>query len=372
MGKKVYIGVNNIPKNVTKIYVGVNGVARKVIKGYVGVNGVARVFWDGGGSIIGFWFYYSTIIEKIIDGKRYTVVPTQIPVEVRKKNTGIAFYFFIQQIEDGNIIENLVFTVSTDSTATPFNGIWGGQTYPFDSVDSTTVNNDTWYYTIGAPFDYDYAPQYPADISPNCIVKDADLEELYDVEDMVKGFLNRYVYTDDFAEDYQVGQTYNYVDADKEKTLRKAFAILLFKNAPWRTSLVYTTIMSNIESIIARILSEAQGFKYISFFANPVGIAATQPFANFDIYFGNNNVPDYEVKWVREAFGYKFVEAFGNTRMQTSKRLMITINGSTISYRVNTNSQEVQRIGIEIQDLHATTSYYGYRVITSNVGIKFN
>lgn len=46
MGKKAYIGVNNVAKNVSKIYVGVNGVARKVVKGYVGVNGVARQFYS--------------------------------------------------------------------------------------------------------------------------------------------------------------------------------------------------------------------------------------------------------------------------------------------------------------------------------------
>lgn len=47
MAKKVYVGVNNIAKNVSKMYVGVNNVAKKVTKGYVGVNGVAKQFYQG-------------------------------------------------------------------------------------------------------------------------------------------------------------------------------------------------------------------------------------------------------------------------------------------------------------------------------------
>lgn len=45
MSKKIYVGVNNIAKNVNKMYVGVNNVAKKVLKGYVGVNGVAKEFF---------------------------------------------------------------------------------------------------------------------------------------------------------------------------------------------------------------------------------------------------------------------------------------------------------------------------------------
>lgn len=46
MSKKIYVGENDIARNVSKMYVGVNGVARKVNKAYVGVNGVAREFYS--------------------------------------------------------------------------------------------------------------------------------------------------------------------------------------------------------------------------------------------------------------------------------------------------------------------------------------
>lgn len=46
MSKKIYIGENDIARNVSKMYVGVNGVSRKVNKAYVGINGVAREFYS--------------------------------------------------------------------------------------------------------------------------------------------------------------------------------------------------------------------------------------------------------------------------------------------------------------------------------------
>lgn len=46
MSKKIYVGENDIARNVSKMYVGVNGVARKVNKAYVGVNGVAKEFYS--------------------------------------------------------------------------------------------------------------------------------------------------------------------------------------------------------------------------------------------------------------------------------------------------------------------------------------
>ena len=46
MARKIYVGVNNVAKEVSDVYVGVNGTARRVIKGYVGVNDVAEKFYD--------------------------------------------------------------------------------------------------------------------------------------------------------------------------------------------------------------------------------------------------------------------------------------------------------------------------------------
>lgn len=45
MSKKVYIGVGNNSRNVSKIYIGISSKARKVLKGYIGINGKARQFF---------------------------------------------------------------------------------------------------------------------------------------------------------------------------------------------------------------------------------------------------------------------------------------------------------------------------------------
>lgn len=52
MAKKIYVGVNDVARNVKNIYVGVNGVARKVNKAYVGVNNVSQQFYEAGGGPI--------------------------------------------------------------------------------------------------------------------------------------------------------------------------------------------------------------------------------------------------------------------------------------------------------------------------------
>ena len=52
MATRVYVGVNNIARQVRKIYIGVNNVAKRVRKGYIGVAGVARLFFVGSGKIV--------------------------------------------------------------------------------------------------------------------------------------------------------------------------------------------------------------------------------------------------------------------------------------------------------------------------------
>lgn len=46
MAKRMYVGVDNIARNVNKAYIGVNNIAKKVKKAYVGVGGKARLFYS--------------------------------------------------------------------------------------------------------------------------------------------------------------------------------------------------------------------------------------------------------------------------------------------------------------------------------------
>jgi hypothetical protein len=63
MAKKVYVGVGDKARNVTKIYVGVNGVAKKVIAGYIGVSGVAKLFF--GTSVASGLIKYTGTIQEL-------------------------------------------------------------------------------------------------------------------------------------------------------------------------------------------------------------------------------------------------------------------------------------------------------------------
>lgn len=223
MSKKVYPNINGIAYTGKKMMCNISNVAHKAIKGYCNINGIAYVFWDDSvaPTIKGFWFLFDTDGGYIIEGKRYTVVPEQTTVDVYKTNNGIGFYFFIQQTAGGSIIENITCIVAPLAVSTPFRGVWDGQTHPYTTVYSLTVNNDIWYYTAGDPLDYDYEPRYPTDITPDCIVNDSSIKEQGDLEDIVRAFLISHIYTDDLTEDYQVGTQYSLNITDMALTLKR-------------------------------------------------------------------------------------------------------------------------------------------------------
>ena len=79
MAKKVYIGVNDIAREVKKMYIGVNGVAKKVKKAYIGdKNGKARLVYSNGVSrSISYWDN-STWYE--IDPTYFSGAPTSAEV----------------------------------------------------------------------------------------------------------------------------------------------------------------------------------------------------------------------------------------------------------------------------------------------------
>lgn len=57
MAKKMYIGVDNVAKQVKKGYIGVEDKARKIKSGYYGVDGIARQFFSGEKKVV----YYGEI-----------------------------------------------------------------------------------------------------------------------------------------------------------------------------------------------------------------------------------------------------------------------------------------------------------------------
>lgn len=257
MAKKAYVGINDIARNISKMYVGVNGVARKVVKGYVGVNGVAQQFW-GDGSSAGFWFYYSAVTGNIIEYRGTPLSPSPPPLGtnvVTKLNSGIAFYCISLDSNGACII-----TFSTDSNAIAYTDVYNGQYVSNPTIGSLTIDNETWYYAY-----IDMRPNATAlNITPNCAIEDSSFTGKTP-QQIVTQIINSRIYTDDFAENYQAGQTYNLRAADIEKTIRKAIAIYLYKNATILSSLTaYQTFLANVESVVNYILSDKDNYDKIS------------------------------------------------------------------------------------------------------------
>lgn len=311
---KMYVGVNNIPKNVNKIYVGVNGVARKVVKGYVGVNGVAKVFWGGSSLVENFWFFYKTANDDTL----VTVISTvgDRPYIYKKFTSSITFYALISPSSYGNMYGD-VLVLSTDST-----GIQCGRTPYIGDTGSLTYNGITWYYGFCAdktsinPYSVDPSgcklPSYP----------DATTERTQGIQDVLAK-----IYANDFAEDYQVGNSYNLVKADMEKTIRKFIAMYLFLNVALKESYNYPTayelICTHVEDIVDYFLEskgnndiisliadyslDGTGLSFLAYYSNSslsnIGIDYYQPSSSndgYDCYSSDDQITFNS--WVRAQF----------------------------------------------------------------------
>lgn len=372
MAKTFYIPVNNLSKEAKTWYVPVNNLSKKVAKAYCSVNGVSKLFWGGGAPAVpkGFWFLFNTDSGYIIEGKRYTVVPEQINVDVIKRNNGIGFYFFIQQTAGGSIIENITCIVAPISTSTPFRGVWQGESHSYNTVNTLTVNNDTWYYTVGVPLVYDYKPHYPTDITPDCIVDDSSIAELYDLDDIVTAFLNKHIYADDLTEDYQVRSQYNLNITDMALTLKKAIAIYLFKNVEYRNESTranadYMALLNNYVTIIQNILNFVNNHN-----CNCVWIRLHPTSLQFiEIECANKSTVPVLINSKNTYLGYT---NYTNTAMDayiTIYKYRVSFDNGAISYTdMGTSSGRFQNtIGVLFQQ-------YGdfHRVVLSNTGITLN
>ena len=380
MAKKFYIPVKTgnqyLSKEVKKWLIPIleqgqqNPVSHKVVKAYVAVkNGnqyLSKLFFEYGKKQ-GFWFYFATAIGKIIEGKRYTIVPNQVQVDINKTGSGITFYLFIQQTQGGSIIENLVITLSTDQSATAYDAVCQGQTDSYTNIDSIVEYGDTWYYTTGAPIEYNYSPQAPADIKPNCVVRDENIAELYDVQDIVEQFLLEYIYTSDYAESYQKYSYYDLNISSIEYMARKLFAIFLFKNVSKKTNVNYIALLQKFDEIIQHIVDFAanNNCNCVSSYGAP-----DDSYLIFYFEFANlNTVPVRIVSDEEINYGYSRYGSSSQLGSVTLYKLRIMITSGSVIYQNNGTSQDTfnSRLGVNI-------SSYGtwLAVSMSNTGVDLH
>lgn len=276
---KMYVGVNNIPKNVNKIYVGVNGVARKVVKGYVGVNGIARVFW-GGGAVENFWFYYKTANNDVL----ITQIQNQGGTELTWKKFNNSITFFALLHYEGYTYD-YVLVLSTDP-----DGITCGRSSYISDTGTVTYNNETWYW--GFCNNMVWHNSYYLD-PIGCRLPDYATQQTMRTQG-IQDVLAK-IYANDFAEDYQVGQTYNLVKADMEKTIRKFIAIYLFFNEYQKAnySTAYTSILTHVEDIVEYFMTCAGNNDIINLGADysrdGTGLA-------FFAYYSNDTLNNVEIE----------------------------------------------------------------------------
>ena len=252
MAQKCYIGLNDLAKEIKNIYVGVNGVARKVVKGYIGVNGVARLFWEAGAKYINFWFFIETVAQGRYQNADYFIHTSAENRYYVKLNIGVAFFCLIKGQAGANTFYTPIL-ISTNESAIPY--VYGYSSSAASTTKGTiTINGDTWYWT-----GYTYAVYNTASYTPDCLLEDST----YVLNgDQAARDLLVHIYSNDFAEEYQVGQRYNLVKGDVELTIRKFLAIYLFRYERWgrgNYDTAYNALCNHIEDIVAYFLQQIGG-----------------------------------------------------------------------------------------------------------------
>lgn len=362
MAKKFYAPVNGLSKEVKEFYVSVNGLSKKVVKAYCSVNGLSKQFW-GDGSSAGFWFYYSTIIEKIMRWNTIEGVPSPLNNDVYKRANGLIFYC----IARGSSGYNHIIFFTTDQNA--INCIdmvrEDGVTVRVQLGTYTTIYGDTWYYAVR---DYNQNIQmvFPTDFEPNCMITNSAFDSMTNTE-IWTWIMNNRIYTGDFAEAYQVGQTYNLRIANIEKTIKKAIAIFLFRCVDLRNMTHYQVLLQNVEDFVNDLVSHAEGSKIVDFWISR-GIG---DIIQLTAYYSSATADNKQI--TGQSMSYYFLTYTYSSEIQADKgyRIITIASNGTITReeRSSYTGNLRNRIGIKIDK--TTTSGTVYTTISlSNVGLS--
>lgn len=379
MAKNLYVGINGVAQEAKKIYVGVNDTAKKVIKGFVGdSNNVPRLFYEDIPEIIEepikpgcFWFNYATSTGTDIIGKR-----GQTTININKLYEGIVFFFIIKGLDSDDYYDIIVLDPTNQNSGGQTSmgiyheAIYDGSTHYISGSWTYSMNGDRWYYGLNADiFRFNGTPLYPTDYSPNCLLDYSDFIDqsntTYDVHDLVRNYiLPNFIYTDDFAEDYQVGQTYNLVKANIEKTIRKFLGIYIYKMVSYKDnySTAYSSILANIENIVTYFLQHTGNNDIIDLCAdyndnNGFRLGA---------YYSNNSVNNVTIEHIENKSsngGYTSIET--NAYISYNSCVYIDFNGDgTITYNTPDWTAE--------EYLYIGKNGYGWDYLHwSNIGLNF-
>lgn len=376
MAKELYIPVNGFSKKTSKFYAPVNGFSKEIVKAYCSVNGFSKLFYvkGGGQRKSGIWFFYSTVAETVVEGK-CDDIPNPIWVDVDKLDLGFAFYFIMpSQVDPYYDPWHWVVTLSPDSTAIPYmyDG-WDGNKRTSQQY-TITYNGETWYLGVATPLSFVTKPIYPTDYTPDCLY-----EYQFNAGQAVLDYMMPLqIYSNNFAEDYQVGGYYDIVLGDIETTIRKAIGVFLFKNYTLKGNTDYDTLLENIDTIINGILSRCEQGNYdkicikvstgthASEAAKWIRISAD--LSNLDILNPSTLQPTSTINITarRTANGYDSMDMRNNVRCNYN-----------ISYYINNNGLSIQHDGAVAPyqlwsnlGLNVYTQNNYLQVYMSNIGLN--
>ena len=272
MAKKIYVGVNNIARNVPKAYVGVGGVARKIIKGYVGdANGVARLFFDGsGGGAVGAWLYFTPLTTPFAWTENGNL-------SYAKSNIGIAYFgIAICHTPSGDAYTPIL--VSPDPNAVEYDDSSGGH-----GTSQGTVNHGTkvWYWSGFTTLVTGSLNPYPTGYTPDCLISNTEYSSLSPTPAQM--IVDR-IYDNCFSRDYKTGNwsyDLNNELEDIEASVRRAIGIFLYQNLANLSLGSYQDLNNNYETIVSNIMAQSSGFAKVTI----QGLCDYSAIATGNIYF---------------------------------------------------------------------------------------
>lgn len=345
MAKELYIPVNGFSKKTSKFYAPVNGFSKEIVKAYCSVNGFSKLFYEkgGGGGGTGFWFFYETVANKTcitMSNRRYY-----------KTQNGIAFFAIVKHhnISTGLTWLNPIF-VSTDVDAVNYWTNQGGESFPNGSFE---YNGETWYWK-GLGFGFNN-PTY----SPDCLIDVGNISTTNDIINNLSAQLMPQIYSNDFVEDYILETPYNLRKGDKEKTIRKALAIWLYKNFAKKNNASYIALLTNIDTIVSTMLSNVSNYDVID-----IVIYQNNNVIRIEYSYSNASSDNKSLMSKNTEFGYTWYQLRSSMSESGGKYVQIDTSGNII-YRNNYGTY-TQYVGANI------SLYYdnAYRVILTNIGLN--
>ena len=336
-----------------RTYQSYGGQIAEVTDGWLkyNVDNNLHKFWENSGNSA-FWFFYQTkaMVNCLnIGANGYS-----------KSNDGIAFFSAAKVQNQGSQIWVYPNFISTDENAKEFNGA-SSQAYR----KTITRNGDTWY-CLGNSHGAEWSTGMT--ISPNGVLISEGIyaRDSGGYSDQIFNDMLDKIYANDFAENYQLQRYYNLNVANIETTLRKAFAIFLYKNVGAKSWASYQALMNGMETFIGYVNGEKGNNDKmgISFaIGSDTRIIAV-------VYYSNGSTINKQVTVDDASGGYDYYRYFDYLTYNSYTRVIYDANGNATHNYASYTGNLTNTIGVLVST-HTVNNVQVNDVFLSNTGITF-